>query len=84
MNPGVYQQLEDIARQAKAVVRCEFCRSWVGAGNPDAEAQAYVRVTEAWEHGGFQGTPLEELGELMTRVLRNADRRCPSCERAFS
>ena len=84
MNAGVHQQLEDIARQAKAVVRCEFCRRYVGAGDPDAEARAYAAVTDAREHGGLQGTPLEELRDLMQRVLSNADRRCPSCERAFS
>ena len=84
MGTRVDQQLKDIARQQKAFVRCEFCRSYVGAGDPNAEAQAYVGVTDAWEHGGFQGTPLEELRELMTSVLRTADRRCPSCERAFS
>jgi hypothetical protein len=84
MTTGVYQQLEDIARQAKVIVRCEFCRSYVGAGDPKAEAQAYADVTDAWEHGRFQGTPLDELRELMKNVLRNADRRCPSCERAFS
>ena len=84
MNTGVYQQLEDIARRAKAIVRCEFCRSTVGAGDPGAEALAYGGLTDAWEHGEFHGTPLEELHELMKSVLRNADRRCPSCERAFS
>ncbi len=86
MNTGVHQQIEDIARQAKAIVRCEFCRSYVRGGDPDAEAQAYAGMTEAWEHerAGFQGTPLDELRELMKRVLSNADRRCPSCERAFS
>jgi hypothetical protein len=81
MNARSYQQVEELARQAKAIVRCEFCRNYVSAGDPDAEARAYATATDAWEHGGFEGAPLEDVRELMNGVLKNADRRCPSCER---
>ena len=81
MSTRAYEQLEEIARQAKAIIRCEFCRSYVAAEDPDAKARAYTSATDAWQHGGFQGAPLEHVRDLMTSVLKNADRRCPSCER---
>jgi hypothetical protein len=81
MNTHMYEQMEEIARQAKAVVRCEFCRSYVSAEDPDAEAQAYASAADAWAHDGFQGALLEDVQGLMKSVLKNADRRCPSCER---
>lgn len=82
MNAQMHEQAEEIARQAKAVVRCEFCRSYVSAEDPDAEAQAYAEVAEAWQHDGFHAASLEDVRDLMKRVLKTADRRCPSCERS--
>jgi hypothetical protein len=82
MSAPVDDQMEEIARRAKAIVRCEFCRNYVAADDPDAEARAYASATDAWEHGGFQGASLEDVRDLLTSVLKNADRRCPSCERS--
>jgi hypothetical protein len=82
MSARIHEQIEEIARRAKAIVRCEFCRNYVSAGDPDAEARAHATATDAWEHGVFQGASLEGVRELMNSVLKNADRRCPSCERS--
>jgi hypothetical protein len=81
MSALTYERMEEIARQAKAIVRCEFCRNYVSAGDPGAEARAYAKATDAWEHDGVQGASLEEVRELISSVLKNADRRCPSCAR---
>jgi hypothetical protein len=81
MNAHMYERIEDIARQAKAVVRCEFCRSNVSAEDRGAEVQAYASATDASMHGEFQGALLEDVHGLMKSVLKNADRRCPSSER---
>ena len=82
MNAHMQEQLEEIARQAGAVVRCEICRSNdVSADNPVAEKQAYAMATNAWKRHEFRSASLEEVRHLMASVLRDANHRCPSCDR---
>jgi hypothetical protein len=80
MNAHMTEQLEEIARQAKAIIRCEICRSnYIIADDSDAESQAYAMATDAWKCGEFRSAPLEEVRSVMKSVLDSANHRCPSC-----
>jgi hypothetical protein len=82
VNAHVRIALEEIAKGAGAIVPCEICGNYdVIADDDDAEANAYAMATNEWKRGAFRTTSLEEVRSLMKAVLRNADRRCPSCER---
>jgi hypothetical protein len=80
MNAHMAGQLEEIAQQAEAIIRCETCRSnYVIADDSDAESQAYAMATNAWRRGEFRSAPLEEVRSVMKSVLDSANHRCPSC-----
>ena len=82
MNAHVQIALEEIAKKAGAVVPCEICENYdVIADDDEAEAKAYAMAANEWKGGAFRTTSLEEVRSLMKAVLRNANYRCPSCER---
>ena len=82
MNAHVQIALEEIAKEAGAIIPCEICGNYdVIAFDDDAEAKAYGIATNEWKQGAFRTTSLEEVRSLMKAVLRNANHRCPSCER---
>jgi hypothetical protein len=80
MNAHMAVQLEEIARQAEAIIPCEICRSnYIIADDSDAESKAYAMATNAWMDGDFRSAPLEEVRQVMKSVLSSANHRCPSC-----
>lgn len=61
-----YAGLEEIARQAEAIVPCTLCRNnHVSAGDEDAERRAYAMATNAWKRGESRSAPLDEVQHLM-------------------
>jgi hypothetical protein len=82
VNAHVRIALEEIAKEAHAIIPCEICGNYyVIADDDDAEAKAYAMATNDWKQGVFRTTSLDEVRSLMKAVLRDSDRRCPSCER---
>jgi hypothetical protein len=82
VNAHVQIALEEIAKKTGAIVPCELCGNFdVIADDDDAEGMAYAMATNEWKRGAFRSTSLEEVCSLMKAVLRNANYRCPSCER---
>ena len=81
MNAHMAVQLEEIARQAEAIIPCdEICRSnYIIADDSDAESKTYAMATNAWKDGYFRSAPLEEVRRAMKSVLSSANHRCPSC-----
>jgi len=80
MNAHMPGQLEEIARQAEAIIPCKICRNnYVIADDSDAESKAYAMATNAWKCGEFRSAPLEEVRRVMKSVLDSANHRCPSC-----
>jgi hypothetical protein len=82
VNAHVLIALEEIAKEAGAVLPCEICGNYdIIAYDDDAEAKAYATATNDWKQGAYRTTSLEEVRSLMKAVLQNANRRCPSCDR---
>lgn len=80
MNAHVYEILVEIAERSGATVPCETCGNYqIIADDEDAESQAYAMATNAWKDGEFRTAELEEIRAAMKSVLRDANRRCPSC-----
>jgi hypothetical protein len=51
------------------------------ADDDDAESQAYAMATNAWKRGDFRSASLEEVRAAKKSVLRDANFKCPSCDR---
>lgn len=82
MNAHVLEILTEIAESAEAIVPCEICGNYeIFADDEDAYSQAYAMATNAWKEVAFRSSSLEEVRAAMKSVLRDANRRCPSCDR---
>jgi hypothetical protein len=80
MNAHVQTALEEIAKKAGAIVRCKVCRNeWIAAGDSDAASMAHVMAANAWKGGEFRSASFDEVRDLMTAVLRDANAHCFSC-----
>ena len=82
MNAQAQSALEDIAKNAGAIVRCKACRNgWIAAADGKTEAAAYALAAGAWKGGEFRCASLSEVRDVMSTVLRDADAHCFSCGR---
>jgi ribosomal protein L37AE/L43A len=82
MNSETRPALEDMAKQAGAIVRCPTCHTYdVLAGDSGAESMAYGMATNAWKRGEFGMDSREDIMSEMKSVLQDANIECPSCGR---
>jgi hypothetical protein len=80
MNAHMQGLLEEIVRNAEAIIPCGICGNYyVIADDADAELIAYAMATNACKRGEFRSATLEEVRHCMKSVLDNANHRCPSC-----
>ena len=80
MNGNGIVVLDQIARDAEAIVKCSTCGNYdISASDDDANSQAYAKATNAWKQGEFGLSSREEVISAMEIVLRNANSKCPSC-----
>lgn len=83
MNAHVQEAMNEIAREAKAVVPCNVCGNYyVRNYDEAADRMAYAMATNAWNNGeqGFaRGLTREEALLEMKRCLESASERCASC-----
>jgi hypothetical protein len=82
MNAHIQDELNEIAKKSEAIISCPICRNYmIIADDDDAESQAYAMATNAWKRGDFRSASLEEVRAAMKSVLRDANFKCPSCDR---